>query len=188
MANNTLIAIGAVVVVLLLVGIWAGATFNNFVALEQNIEGKQADLEAQYQRRVDLIPNVVNTVKGVAGFEQETLTELTQLRSQWQTQPEARIDTANQIESALSKLIIISENYPELQATQAYRDLIIELEGTENRVAFARTEYNNAVREYNTAIKKFPGNFISGMFGFSEKKYFEANTGAENAPTVDFGK
>lgn len=180
------VAVAGIVVIALLVGLWFFGTYNHIVSLEQDVATKQANIEAQYQRRVDLIPNVVATVKGTAGFEQETLTQLTQLRSQWQTQPEQRIETANQIESILSKLLVIAENYPDLKSTEAYRDLIVELEGTENRISFARTEYNDSVRKYNTTIKQVPGNFVSGFYGFKEKTYFESKSGAENAPSVDF--
>lgn len=186
MDNKILIGIGAIVLVVVIIFLAFFGLYNSFVSLEQGVDAKWANVETQYQRRVDLIPNVVNTVKGVSGFEQETLTQLSELRTQWQTQPQARIETANQIESALSKLLVVAENYPELKATQAYRDLIVELEGTENRIAFARTEFNDAVRNYNTSIKSFPGVIVAGMFGFSEKEFFEATLGAENPPIVDF--
>lgn len=184
-----LLAIGIIVLVVLLVGLLFWFSYNGMVSADQTVQEKWAQVESQYQRRIDLIPNVVNTVKGTANFEQETLSELTRLRSQWQTAPSqsARIDTGNQIESTISKLLLITENYPQLTATQAYRDLIVELEGTENRVQFARGEFNVAVREYNTKIKSFPGNMVAGMFGFSEKKYFQSKAGADQAPTVDFG-
>lgn len=187
--DNRLLLFGgvAVIVILGIIALGAMLSYNSFISLEQNVNEKWSNVETQYQRRVDLIPNVVNTVKGSAAFEQETLTELTALRSQWQSQPEARVETANQIETALSKLLLITENYPELQSTQAFRDLIVELEGTENRVSFARQEYNSSVRQYNTEIRKFPGAFIAGMFGFEEKEFFESSTGAENAPNVDLG-
>ena len=187
MANNAIIVVGAIVVVALFAGIWFFSVYNYFIGAEQEIENKQANLEAQYQRRVDLIPNVVATVKGSAGFEQETLTQLTGLRSQWQTQPERRVETANEIESTISKLLVIAENYPDLKSTAAFQDLIVELEGTENRIAFARTEYNDSVRKYNTSVKQFPGNFVAGVYGFSQKPYFESESGAQNAPDVDFG-
>ncbi|HII38485.1 TPA: LemA family protein, partial [Candidatus Micrarchaeota archaeon] len=142
----------------------------------------------QYQRRVDLIPNLVSTVKGVSGFEQETLTKLSELRTQWQTGGgvAAKVNAANEIEATISKLLVVAESYPELTATQAYRDLMVQLEGTENRIAFVRGEYNLAVRDYNTRIKTIPGSFVAGGAGFAEKPFFESKPGAENAPGVDF--
>ena len=177
---------GGVAVVIFIILVFLG-TFNSFVSLDQEVDGKWANVETQYQRRVDLIPNLVRTIEGVSDFEQETLTEITRLRSQWQTQPEQRLETANQLESTLSKLIFIAESYPQLQATQSYIDLLVQLECTENRISFARQEYNNSVRKYNTSIKSIPGVFLAGMLGFEEKEFFEAITeGAEQAPDVDF--
>ncbi len=189
MANNTLLTGAAVAVVLVLAvaGICIGI-FNGLVFADQNVNEKWAQVETQYQRRLDLIPNLVNVVQGVSDFEQETLVKLSELRTQWQTNPSqnARVETANEIESTISKLLFVAENYPQLQATQAYRDLLVELEGTENRVAFARGEYNTAVRDYNVKTKSFPGNIFAGMFGFSEREFFESPIGAENPPVVDF--
>ncbi len=178
--------IGLLIVLILVVVLVFFATYNNFVSLEQNVNTKWANVETQYQRRVDLIPNLVSTVRGATDYEGNLLTDLVELRSQWQTQPEARVDTANQIESTISKLLLITENYPQLQAVQGFQDLRTDLAGTENRIAFARTEYNEAVKSYNTSIKSMPGVFVASMFGFSEKQFFEAEKGAEIVPDVDF--
>ena len=189
MADSTkYFLIGAGVLILFL-ALGYFSIYNSLIGSEQNVNAKWAAVETQYQRRIDLIPNIVSTVQGVSGFEKGTLTEITQLRSQWQTQTSQaeRVQTANQLEGTLSKLLLITENYPDLKSTAAYQDLIVQLEGTENRVAFARNEFNDAVRDYNTRIKTIPGNLIAPSMGLTEKAFFQATTaGAENAPTVTF--
>ncbi len=171
-------------VLILVIGMWATGIYNGETVREQNVNGAWSNVEVQYQRRFDLIPNLVNVVKGVAGFEQETLTQLTQLRSQWQTQTSVndRINTANQFESTLSKLLVITENYPELKATAAFQDLMVQLEGTENRISTERTRYNEAVKEYNTYIQLIPNSIFVG--GNALKTYFESADGANVVPTV----
>ncbi len=190
MDKKLLIGIGAVVLVLVLAALAILGLYNDLVSSQLNADEKWANVQAQYQRRVDLIPNLVNTVKGSANFEASTLEEVTRLRSQWQTasNQQQQVQTANQLESALSKLLLISENYPDLKTTQAFQDLTVQLEGTENRVAFARDQYNESVKQYNGMVRGFPGNFLAGMFGFQPKEFFQATTpGAENAPAVNFG-
>ena len=182
------IGIGIVVlIILILIGtVWG--SYNTLVRLNQGVDNSWANVETQYQRRVDLIPNLVNVVQSYAGFEKSTLTQITQLRSQWQSAPDvnAKVNTANQIESTLSKLLLISENYPDLKASTQFTALQDGLTETENMVSVARTRFNDAVREYNTATKVFPSNVIAGWFGFSERAYFKATTsGAENAPKVN---
>lgn len=171
-------------VLILVIGMWVVGIYNGETIREQDVMGAWGNVEVQYQRRFDLIPNLVNTVKGVAGFEQETLTELTALRSQWQTQTNVndRINTANQFESTLSKLLVITENYPELKATQAFQDLMVQLEGTENRISTERTRYNAAVGEYNKYISLIPNNFFVG--GNALKPFFQSAEGANVVPTV----
>ncbi len=180
---GAIVAIGIVLVVLVLsyFGI-----YNGLITAEQKVEGQWSLVEVQYQRRIDLIPNIIAVVNKEANFEQTTLTKLTELRSQWQNASnlQQKLETANEIESTISKLLVITENYPTLQATQAYQDLMVELEGTENRVAFARGEFNNSVKEYNTMIKVVPNNIVAGMSGLVAKEYFVAESGAENAPNV----
>lgn len=185
--GSTLIVVGSIVViVLLLLGLFF-LTYNGFVSKETKVQEMQANLLAQYQRRFDLIPNLQATVQGVSNYEQETLQELVRLRSQWQTAEGKNLETANAFESTLSKLLIINESYPELTATQAYQDFMAELIGTENRVNFARTEYNSAVRVYNTSVRSLPDSIIANMFGFTEKAYFELqDENAQDAPVVDF--
>lgn len=181
------IAIGVIVlIILILVGIVWGS-YNSLVAKNQNVDKTWADVETQYQRRVDLIPNLVNVVQSYAKFEQETYSKITQLRSQWQTAKtnEEQVKTTNEFESAISKLLLISENYPQLKADTQFTSLQDNLAETENMVSVARTRYNDAVRSYNTAVQVFPSNVIAGWYGFSERTYFSANPGAEEAPKVD---
>ncbi len=183
------IALFSILGLVLLTALFIGGTYNSLVSLEEGVSNKWAQVETQYQRRVDLIPNLVATVKGAAAFESGTLEELTRLRSQWQTagSVDAKVATANQIESAISKLLVISENYPKLTATQNFQALQDELANTENKVAVERGRFNDAVRGYNTKVRMFPTNFVAGMFGFSQKTYFESVEGSEKAPTVNFG-
>ncbi len=167
---------------------WYAATYNSLVKLNEDTNNKWAQVETQYQRRVDLIPNLVSTVKGAAKFESSTLEEITRLRSQWQSASniEDKVQTANQIESTLSKLLVIAENYPALKATQNFIALQDELSNTENKIAVERGRYNDAVRNYNAKIKTFPSNIVAKKFGFIEKTYFNAKPGAENIPEVKF--
>ena len=164
--------------------------YNTLVRMNEGVNGGWANVETQYQRRVDLIPNLVSTVKGAADFEAGTLEEITRLRSQWQAAPDvnAQIETANQIESALSKLLVIAENYPQLTATQNYQALQDELANTENKISVERKRYNDLVRAFNAKIKTFPSNIVAGNLGYTDKTYFEAAAGAETAPLVDFGQ
>ncbi|MBI2673174.1 LemA family protein [Candidatus Woesearchaeota archaeon] len=167
---------------------WYVTTYNSLVKLNEDTNNKWAQVETQYQRRVDLIPNLVSTVKGAAKFESSTLEEITRLRSQWQSASniEEKVQTANQIESTLSKLLVVAENYPALKATQNFIALQDELSNTENKIAVERGRYNDVVRNYNAKIKTFPSNIIAKNFGFMEKTYFNAKPGTENAPGVEF--
>jgi LemA protein len=184
MSRTTTIIIG--IVVLVVGWVWIG--YNGLVSSKANVESNWAQVETQYQRRFDLVPNLVSTVKGAAKFEEETFTAITQARSQWQTggSRDARVNAANQFEGALSKLLVTVEAYPQLQATQAFRDLMTQLEGTENRIATARRDYNNAVQSYNVKVTRFPGNVLAGIFGFTPEAMFSSTPGAENAPAVNF--
>jgi len=187
-SNKWLWGIGAIIVIVLLVVFWYVATYNSLIRLNEQVNNKWAQVETQYQRRVDLIPNLVNTVKGAANFETSTLEEITRLRSQWQTAPtpEQKVATANQIESVLSRLLLVAENYPQLKATQNFLSLQDELANTENKVAVERGRYNDAVRDFNARIKTFPTNIVARNIGYADKTYFEARPGAENAPEVKF--
>lgn len=197
MMNRKWLVPGVIVgIIVVFAMIFAGA-YNGLVAQREAVATAFSKVQSQYQRRADLIPNLVNTVKGAANFEQETLTQVTEARARATSiQLDPTRATPEQIQqyqqaqgdvtSALSRLLMVTENYPQLQATQAFRDLQVQLEGTENRIAVARNDYNDAARPYNTRLQTFPTNVVAGMFGFEQKPYFEADEGSEQAPTVDF--
>ena len=190
MNKKLLLGIGFFFAAVLLIVFWYWTTYNSLIRLNEQVNNKWAQVETQYQRRVDLIPNLVETVKGAANFEKTTLEEITGLRSQWQTAPtvNSKVETANQIESAISKLLVVAESYPQLTATQNFRALQDELANTENKVAVERGRYNDAVRDFNARIKTFPSNIVAkNHLGYSDRTYFQANAGAKNAPEVKFG-
>lgn len=178
------VAIGAIVLILL--GALLG--YNGIVTSREGVNAAWAQVETTYQRRLDLVPNLVETVKGAAKFEQETLMQITEARTKWLTagSREDHIAAAAGFEGALARLLVTVENYPTLGATKAYQDLLAQLEGTENRISVARRDYNEAVRTYNLRVKRFPSFIIARAFGFGEEKFFEAAAGAESAPTVAF--
>ncbi len=186
--NKAWIIIGAIAAVLLLIIFWYIGTYNSLVRLNEDINNKWAQVETQYQRRIDLISNLVSTVKGATNFEKSTLEEITRLRSQWQTQSSVneKVQTANQLEGALSKLLLVSENYPELKSNQNFLALQDELANTENKISVERKRYNDAITVFNTKIKGFPTNLIAEQLRFSARDYFNSAEGAEKAPTVDF--
>jgi LemA protein len=192
------ILVALAVVVLILIAIAAGS-YNHLVKLSQSVDGQWAQVENVYQRRADLVPNLVATVSGAANFEKSTLTQITEARasvgqvklnpSSAPTDPAklAEFDRAQgQLSSALSRLLVVVERYPDLKSTANFRDLQAQLEGTENRIAVERRDFNEAVRAYDTAIKSFPAVMYAGMFGFREKPYFSATPGAETPPKVQF--
>lgn len=175
----------------------AVGTYNSLVTIEEDINGKWAEVETQYQRRADLIPNLVNTVRGFADFERETLTGVVEARAKAtgitlnadQLTPEnlANFQAAqDQLSGALSRLLVSVERYPELKANQNFLELQAQLEGTENRISVARRNFNQSVQQFNGNIRTFPNNMIAGFFGLERKGYFEASAGAEQAPTVTF--
>ncbi len=190
MKTGMKVLIGVVILVLLSL-FWFVGTYNNLIAKSSAVDSSWADVQAQYQRRVDLIPNLVNTVKGYATHEEKLFTEITALRSQWQDAA-ARKDTtasaqaANGIDNAISRLLVVVESYPNLKANENFLSLQDELAGTENRVGLARTRFNAAVQDYNIAIQRFPTNILAGMFGFSARTYFQADAGSDKAPMVKF--
>ena len=191
---KTLIGFG-VIAILVFVGI---GKYNTLVEQEQTVEQSWAQVENQYQRRADLVPNLVNTVKGAADFEQETLTEVTEARSKASSIQISADDLNNpqkiqqfqqaqqQLSGALSRMLLTVEKYPELKANQNFRDLQVQLEGTENRISTERQRFNEAVQNYNTTVKRFPNNVFAGIFGFDQKAYFEADEGAQEVPEVNF--
>ncbi|WKZ59438.1 MAG: LemA family protein [Cyclobacteriaceae bacterium] len=183
--------------VLAILAIWIFGSYNGLVSKDEAANGQWANVESQYQRRMDLIPNLVNTVKGYANFEQETLTRVIEARA---SATSVKIDPTNLtpdklaqfqqaqdgLSSALSRLLVTVERYPELKANQNFLDLQAQLEGTENRIAVERKRFNDLVNEYNATIRKFPGVVVASIFGFERKGYFEATEGAERAPEVQF--
>ncbi len=178
---------GAIAVVVLL-ALWVFSGYNTLVTERQNVDTAWSNVETVYQRRFDLIPNLVSTVRGAADFEQETFTAVTEARTQWQNAGSRgeQVAAAGEFDSALSRLLVTVEAYPQLQATQAFRDLMTQLEGTENRISTERRDYNEAVRGYNLTVKRFPSNILAGMFGYDAEPGFEATEGSEVAPSVNF--
>ena len=192
--KKSIIIIIAVVAVIV---IWAVSMYNGLVTMDESVNSQWANVETQYQRRADLIPNLVNTVKGYASHEKETLEGVVEARSKaTQMQVNANDLTPEKlaeyqkaqgaVTSALGKLLAITENYPDLKANQNLLELQAQLEGTENRINVARTNFNNAAQAYNTAIRRFPKSLFASMFGFDKHAYFEAAEGTETAPTVSF--
>lgn len=183
------------VVVLLVVSLMG--TYNSLVGDREKVRSSFSSLQSQYQRRTDLVGNLVSTVKGSANFEQQTLQNITEARSRVgsikidastsQEQMRQYVDAQNQMTGALSRLIAVSENYPELKTTAAFQDLMVQLEGTENRIQVARSDYNEVARPYNARLQTVPTALVANLFGFKPFAYFEATSGAETAPKVDFG-
>ena len=192
--SKTLIAIIAAVVI---IGGWAASAYNSMVQVQEKATTSLANVQSAYQRRADLIPNLVETVKGYATHEKQTLEDVVSARSkatQITLDPENMTSeklkqfqqAQGELGSALGRLIAIQENYPNLKANENFRDLQVQLEGTENRINEARNSYNNTVQHYNVVIRSFPKNILAGMFGFDKMDKFEAEAGAEKAPQVKF--
>lgn len=193
MKKSTIITL----VVIGLVAIWSISGYNSLVSSDEEAQTKWADVETQYQRRADLIPNLVNTVKGYAAHESETLQAVVEARAKATS---VGIDPSNMsaeqianfqkaqdgVSSALSKLLVTVEKYPDLKANENFKELQAQLEGTENRISVARRDYNDASRQYNTSLRSFPKNILASLFGFEKRAYFEAQTGTEQAPSVQF--
>jgi LemA protein len=192
---------GLIIVVVIALFLLMGgcSTYNGLVDREETVNNAWSQVESQYQRRADLIPNLVNTVKGAANFEKGTLEAVVKARAE-ATRPEINLNAdqltpeniqrfqqaQDRLSSSLSRLLAVAEAYPQLQATQSFRDLQVQLEGTENRITVARNNFNNSVNAYNVTRRRFPGNIFAGMFGFEQKGYFQSQQGADRAPTVQF--
>lgn len=197
MKKGCLIAIVTAVAIVLVCFGWVKSTYNGFVQQQEGVEAAWAQVENVYQRRADLIPNLVATVKGYAKHEQETLDKVVSARAK---ATQITVDPTNltaeslkkyqeaqgELGSALGKLLAITENYPDLKANENFLQLQAQLEGTENRITVERKTFNEVAQTYNSAIRQFPGNILAGMFGFERKPYFEAESGAEKAPKVEF--
>ena len=201
--NKFAIGCGGVVLIILFIVIVAaiaiGGSYNRLVGLQQNVDAKWAQVQNVYQRRADLIPNLVNTVAGAANFEKSTLEAVTNARAsvgRVQLDPNKAPTDATQLEqyqaaqgqlsNALSRLLVVVERYPELKANQNFQQLQAQLEGTENRISVERGNFNEAVQSYNVAVRRFPTNLFAGMLGFQPRPFFNAQPGAEKAPTVNF--
>ncbi|HRH60853.1 MAG TPA: LemA family protein [Chitinophagaceae bacterium] len=186
-----------VIAVILILGGCGCKGYNKMVGQDQNVKGKWGNVQSDYQRRADLIPNLVNAVKGEANFEQTTLQNVIAARAK---ATQVTIDPTNltpekiaqfqqaqgELSGALSRLLAVVENYPNLKANEGFRNLQVELAGTENRIKVSRNDFNTAVQEYNTTVKSFPNVVFAGMFGFKEKGFFNAEPGSEKAPEVKF--
>jgi len=194
-----LFVFGGLIALALVVALWISGIFNHLVTLQQGTDAAWAQVQNVYQRRADLVPNLVNTVSGAANFEKTTLNEVVAARASVgrvtlpaggaPTDPQqlAQFQAAQaQLGGALSRLLVVAENYPDLKATAGFRDLQAQLEGTENRIAVERGRFNEAVQAYNTAIKRFPAVILAGMFGHAARPYFTATAGAEAPPKVEF--
>lgn len=186
-----------VLAILVIGGFFFYSSYNRLVSREEAVNGAWANVETQYQRRADLIPNLVNTVKGYAAHETQTFTEVTEARAKATSinlsaddlTPEklAEFQQAQaQVRSALGRLIAVSESYPDLKANQNFLELQAQLEGTENRISVARKQFNEVARTYNVSVRRFPANLVAKMFGFEQKPYFESAEGSEAAPQVQF--
>lgn len=195
--KKTWIVLAVIAAVILIIFLWFKNSYNGLVVLDENVKGKWANVKSQYQRRADLIPNLVKTVKGYADFEKSTLTQVMEARAnatKITISPEKLDENSiqkfqnaqNQVSSALGRLMAVAENYPNLKANQNFSDLQQQLESTENRITVERMKFNDAVKIYNQTIRKFPQMIFASMFGFEKAAYFEADKGAEKAPEVKF--
>lgn len=180
--------IGIIIIILVLLALLFIPKYNSLVTAEESVDSKWAQVENQLQRRYDLIPNLVESVKGYAKHEQDIIASISEARSQMGNarSPEEQALANDALNGALSRLLVVVENYPNLKADANFRQLMDELAGTENRLAVAREDYNNEVQTFNKNVKRFPGNLIAGMFGFEQKEYFKATAGSEKAPSIDF--
>ncbi len=187
--KKSYIGIGIIAAILIGLLLMIVPSYNRFVGLEEDVNKSYAQIENQLQRRLDLIPNLVNTVKGYASHEEEVLTAIADARARLAgaDSPEEEATANAELSGALSRLLVVVENYPELKADQQFTQLMDELAGTENRISVARKDYNDQVSEYNRRVKSFPGVIIANITGFDDKEYFEADSRAQDAPEVDFG-
>ena len=195
--NKVLLGCGLVVLgVVVVLGLAVAGSYNRLVTLEETVKSAWGQVENVYQRRADLVPNLVQTVKGAAAFEKDTFTAVTEARAKVGQVTLGRVPDAQQMQqfqtaqdglsSALSRLLVVVEKYPELKATQAFRDLQVQLEGTENRIAVERRRFNETAQAFNTARRRFPTMIVASLFGFAEKPYFQAAPGSDKAPQVKF--
>ncbi|MEK7506829.1 MAG: LemA family protein [Patescibacteria group bacterium] len=180
--TKIILAVGAVLV------LWVWFSYNGFIGLNESADNQWAQVETQYQRRFDLIPNLVATVQGIANQERQVFTALAEARTRYAgaRTVEDKVKAANQVETALARLLVIVENYPQLRSAESFQQLMVQLEGAENRISVERGRFNDQVKELNVKVKKFPGNLVASLFGFKERTYFQAAAGAETPPPVNF--
>lgn len=197
MKKPVIITLAVVAAIVAAIALWAMTGYNSLVSADETVSTAWSNVENQYQRRADLIPNLVNTVKGYAAHEQETLDAVVSARTR---ATQVTVDADNltpeklaeyqkaqgEVGAALGRLLAITEEYPDLKANQNFLELQAQLEGTENRISVERRNFNEAAKEYNTSIRKFPKNILAGMFGFEKRPYFESQEGADKAPAVEF--
>jgi len=195
--KKTLIIVGVIVLLVVALYSFFAGTYNNMVSREEGVASAWSQVENVYQRRLDLIPNLVNTVKGAADFEKSTLTAVIEARA---SATQVKIDPTNLsaeqlnkfqsaqggLSAALGRLMVVAEQYPQLKANQNFLDLQVQLEGTENRITVERQAFNEVVQEYNKYVRSFPQTLLAGMYGFTQKAYFAADNGADKAPKVEF--
>ncbi|MEK6265205.1 MAG: LemA family protein [Clostridium sp.] len=188
--NRTLRTVAIVVAIIIVITMPIIGGYNKIVSLDQKVKGSEGNIDTQLQRRSDLIPNLVETVKGYASQEKEIFIQVAEARAKLSGAKTVgdKAQADSELGSAISRLLVIVERYPDLKSSQNFRDLTVALEGTENRISTARQDYNKSVDNYNTAIKKFPGSVIAGTFRFGEKEYYKASESAKELPKVDFSK
>lgn len=179
---------GIALAVVLIVIAWGVGSYNSFVALNQKVDTQWAQVENQLERRFALVPNLVNSVKGATAQEQEVFTKIAEARTRYSGAQtvDQKVAAANEYQSALSRLLVITENYPQLKSIDSFNNLMAELSGTENRIAVERGRFNEAVGEFNVAVKRIPGALVASLFGFDTRELFESSSAAQNAPEVNF--
>ncbi len=183
-----MVVLGVVLALVVIVGGYLVSSYNGFVTRSNAVDGQWGQVETQYQRRYDLIPNLVESVKGLMQQEKDVFGALADARARYSgaTTPDAKAQAASETDSALSRLLVVVENYPELRSSEAVQTFMAQLEGTENRISVERGRYNEVVGEYNREVARFPGNLLARLFGFGSRSFFDAASGAENAPKVTF--
>ena len=185
------IILGVIVAIVIILALWFFGTYNGLVRSDENVNNKWAQVEASYQRRLDLVPNLVATVQGAANFEKNTYIAVTEARTKWLNAQSSgdlnqKVAAANEFDGALSRLLVSVEAYPDLKATANFQALQDELANTENKINVERSRYNDAVTDYNMRLRVFPSNIVAGMFGMQSRIYFKSAEGAQNAPAVTF--
>ncbi len=185
--KTLLVVVGALAFIILVIIVWFIGTYNSLISVDQKVNEQWSQVENQYQRRADLIPNLVSIVEKYAAHEKTVLEEVTRARSQWAAAktPEEKVRAGEGMGTALDRLMVVVENYPQLKAVDTFVTLQAQLEGTENRVAVARQDYNSAVKEYNVKIKTIPTSIVAGIYEFEDKPFFEAEKGSEKAPKIN---